>query len=291
MVGSVRLSWSAPLSLGSDASGVSYVVEMSSDAGSSWVEAPFSSVISPGDGGEGNVEGLNPGVSYCFRVAASNVFGRGPSTGQFCVIPKFGPSSPENVRAFRYRGWRSIGVVAPSRIFVDWDEPSSDLPIQGYIVEMKEGNQNWGDRPTNFGSVVYESAAQVLGTLAEDILDRYVVDDSVRLFRVKADTGGGYGPWSSPVAVQDGLGMSPSGLDWVAVGGNVTISWVAPADTKGYVLSGYVVTFNGQESFVTGTSTTRTVPVPFSGGILLRARYQNGPDVGAEPSSREQVTL
>lgn len=296
MVNSVRLSWSAPLSLGSDAAGIYYVVEMSSDAGSSWSEISFSNGVSPSSGGEGNVEGLDPAVSYCFRVAASNRFGRGPWTSRFCVMPKVGPSAPANVKAFRYRGWRSIGLFAPLRIFVDWDAPSSDMLIQGYIVEMKEGNQNWGDRPTNFGSVVYESAAQVSGTLAEDILDRYVVDDSVRLFRVKADTGGGYGPWSTPVAVQDGLGMSPTGLDWSAVGGNVTISWAAPADRKGYVLSGYVVSLAGpgaarEETFVTGTSASRTVPVPFSGTIELRARYQNGPDVNAEPSSRSQVTL
>lgn len=292
MVRSVRLSWLPPLSVGSDP-GIYYILEMSSDGGSSWAEIPFSNGVS--SGGLGNVENLEPGVTYCFRVAAANRFGSSSSV-QACIVPNFGPEAPANVRAFRYRGWRGIGLFAPSRIFVDWDEPSSDMPIQAYVVEMKEGSQNWGDRPTNFGSVVYESAARVTGTLAEDILDRYVVDDSARLFRVKADTGGGYGPWSSPVSVQDGLGMSPGPVDWSAVGGDVTIFWDPPSDTKGYTLSGYVVSLAAdgaarQEVFVTGASTTMTRPVPFSGTIELRARYQNGPDVNAAPSSRSQVTL
>jgi hypothetical protein len=289
MVASVRLQWSAPSKLGNDR-WLDYVVQSSSDGGSTWSDEPFFNTVSAEFGGAGNVEGLDPAVEYVFRVAAFNGFGRSDWSSTFRMRPKVGPAAPTNVRAFRYRGWRGIGLVAPSRIFVDWDAPSSDMLIQGYIVEMKEGSQNWGDRP-NGGVVVYERAAQVSGTLAEDILDRYVVEDSARLFRVKADTGGGYGPWSSPVAVQDGLGMSPGPVDWSAVGGEVTIFWPAPSDTNGYTLSGYLVSIASQQHFVTGTSKTVTVPTPSTLTIELRARYLNGPDVDAVPSSRSQVTL
>lgn len=289
MVRSVRLSWLPPLNVAGD---VYYVLEMTSNGGGTWSTPSFSNIVS--SGGEGNVENLDPGLTYCFRIAATNRFGTSPWT-QICISPKFGPEAPTNVRAFRYRGWRGIGLFAPLRMFVDWDAPSTDMLIQGYIVEMKEANQNWGDRP-NGGVVVYESAASVSGTLAEDILDRYAVEDSARLFRVKADTGGGYGPWNTPVTVQDGLGMSPGPVDWSAVGGNVTMFWTAPTDTKGYTLSGYVVSLAAPglartEHFVTGTSKTITVPTPSSGTIELRARYLNGPDVAAVPSSRYQVTL
>lgn len=287
MVGSVRLGWDAPLG----SAPLGYVVQSSPDGGLTWSSASFSSVIDPQYGGEGNVEGLDPVITYSFRVAATNALGVGAWSSTISVKPKAGPAAPGNVRAFRYRGWRSIGLFAPLRIFVDWDAPSSDMTITGYVVEMKEGGRNWGDKPTNFGTVTYEAAAQTSGTLAEDILDRYSVEDSDRLFRVKADTGGGYGPWSSPVTVQDGLGMSPGPVDWSAVGGNVTIFWDPPSDTKGYTLSGYVVKFAGVETFVTGTTTSRTVPTPMSGTIELRARYLNGPDVDAEPSSRSQVSL
>jgi hypothetical protein len=290
MVRAVRLEWSAPVG---SFDGISYVLQMSS-AGGPWSDVSFSNLVSPEGGGAVNVEDLDPGLSYCFRVACSNRFGMSAWLTA-CVNPKSGPAAPTNVRAFRYRGWRGIGLFAPYRMFVDWDAPSTDMSIQGYIVEMKEANQNWGDRP-NGGVVVYESAANVPGTLAEDILDRYAVEDSARLFRVKADTGGGYGPWSSPVSVQDGLGMSPGPVDWSAVGGDVTMFWTAPADTEGYTLSGYVVSLAAPglartEHFVTGTSKTITVPTPSSGTIELRARYLNGPDVAAVPSSRYQVTL
>jgi hypothetical protein len=291
MVRAVRLEWGPPVG---SFNGISYVLQMSS-AGGPWSDLSFSNLVSPEGGGAVNVEGLDPGLTYCFRVACSNRFGMSAWLSA-CVNPKSGPAAPTNVRAFRYRAWRGIGLFAPSRIFVDWDTPSSDMFVRGYIVDMKEGDQNWGDRPTIGGWVAYESAAQVSDTLAEDILDRYVVEDSARLFRVKADTGGGYGPWSSPVAVQDGLGMSPGPVDWSAVGGNVTMFWTAPADTKGYTLSGYVVSLAAPglartEYFVTGTSKTITVPTPSSGTIELRARYLNGPDVAAVPSSRYQVTL
>jgi len=287
MVAAVRLGWSAPFG---SFDGISYALQMKSGDGP-WTDLPFSNLLSPEGGGAVNVEGLDTSLSYCFRVACSNRFGMSAWLTA-CVNPKVGPAAPPNVLAFRYRGWRSIGLFAPSRMFVDWDAPSSDMLIQGYIVEMKEANQNWGEQPSGG----YSSAASVPGTLAEDILDRYAVEDSARLFRVKADTGGGYGPWSSPVSVQDGLGMSPGPVDWSAVGGEVTMFWEAPADTKGYTLSGYVVSIASPglariEHFVTGTSKAVTVLTSSSYTIQLRARYLNGPDVDSVPSSRYQVTL
>lgn len=281
MVRAVRLEWNAPVG---SFNGITYVLQMKSDDGP-WSNLPFSNLLSPEGGGAVNVEGLEPGPSYCFRVACSNRFGVSSWLTR-CINPLAGPAAPTNVRAFRYRSWRNLST----RIFVDWDTPSSDMFVRGYIVEMKEGPNDWGAQP-RFSPPIYEAAAQVSGTLAEDISERYGVDDSARLFRVIADTGGGYGPWSDPVAVQDGLGMSPGPVDWSAVGGEVTIFWPAPADTNGYTISGYLVSIAQQQYFVTGTSKTVTLPTSSTYTIQLRARYMNGPDVNEMYSSRSRVIL
>ena len=291
MVSSVYLSWNPPL-VGSVSE---YRLQFSLNSGLSWSDLSFRNIVDPSAGGSVVVEGLDPSLTYCFRVS-----GGGAWSGSLCLKPKVGPAAPPNIRAFRYRGWRDIGSFAPERIFVDWDAPSTDMAILSYVLEMKEGNNDWGANPTNFGTVVYAPAAVVSVTLAEDLLVRYAVSDSQRLFRVKADTGGGYGPWSSQVSVGDGMGMSPSAVDWSIGGGDIDIYWSAPSQTNGYILSGYVVSIVSSGGVVSwssfGQGTTASVRASQFGSlssalIRLRARYSGGPDVAAVQSLRDNISF
>jgi uncharacterized delta-60 repeat protein len=131
-VGAVALSWVAP-SVTGGAVITDYVVEYSSDGGSSW------SVFA--DGASANttatVTGLSSGLGYVFRVSAVNNAGTGAvSVVSGSVMPMGVPGVPSGVSGLSGDGVVSVSWVAPAS--------SGGLAVTDYVVEYSsDGGSSW----------------------------------------------------------------------------------------------------------------------------------------------------
>jgi titin len=122
---SVELSWTKPLNGGAEITG--YVLQYSSDSGSSWTTVqtqaldPISTVVS----------GLSLGTSYTFRVAALNPVGQGPFSSTVSETPSSVPEVTQlHVKSTSATtvtlGWTGVangGVI--SRYKIQYLEPGS----------------------------------------------------------------------------------------------------------------------------------------------------------------------
>jgi len=298
---SVHLSWSQPLSLGNDYSNgfllLEYKVEYSSDGGVTWIEyKPFQNSLDRLFGGEGNVEGLDPAVGYLFRVSACNRIGCGGYiTTPTPANPLYGPNAPANVRALRYLAVEYSGpfvIYTGIRYFIDWTVPTTDMTIQNYDVQMKE----YGDWVTVSGPGV--STTRLFNITRQQQDDEILASGGLsRLFRVRANTGGGFGPWNDPpVTFSDASGLSPtaqnysiSNLQSNPPSRTITISWTPPAASlPGFTLQGYEVflteynDYNDPSGSTTVTAHNSATSLSFpdtSGrrrGFVVLAVYTNG---------------
>ena len=67
--------------------------------------------------------GLDTGVNYCYRVAATNTNGMGPYSGQACATTEGLPDAPENLR---------LTHVGRDRMTLKWDPPSLGGEVEHY---------------------------------------------------------------------------------------------------------------------------------------------------------------
>ena len=301
MLRSVRLFWDQPLSLGNDYPNgfllLEYKVEYSSDGGATWTEyQAFQNVRDRLFGGEGNVLGLEPAVGYRFRVSACNEIGCGAyTTTPAATQPFYGPDAPANVRALRYTAASPSGnylILAANRYFVDWTAPSTDMAIQTYDVQMKEA-----------GSFFNVSDPGVSATRLYNIAPQQQTDEILasgglsRLFRVRANTGGGFGPWNDPpVTFSDAAGLSPTAQNHSISNAQpsppsrtITISWTPPAaSVAGFTLQRYEAflteynSLNAPIGSTTVTASSSATSLSFSDtsgrrrGFSVLAVYTNG---------------
>jgi len=129
----VTLAWSAPLANGGSAV-TSYVVEISSDAGSTWTVVPRA----PTDLLGITANSLLAGKTYIFRVSAVTSFGTGEATSPLSVTTTqlSGPSAPSD---FKVSTIKSTGVA------VSWKAPvpPSGVKISNYLVDISLDGTNW----------------------------------------------------------------------------------------------------------------------------------------------------
>ena len=207
-----------------------------------------------------------------------------------------GVGEPMNVRAFDRYILNANGTSLNTAIFVDWDAPVSDMPILEYVVEMKEGDNPWGGDPNPLwpGGIEPGVPAAIVSTTHVWELYEKFSNLTTNFVRVKANTGDGYGPWSEPVVIGDGFGMSP-GLPlfaWSKSSGSLNLSWQAPDDTKGYTLQDYLIVLTNSsvvQQSLTAPAISTGISIPGAGGFVgtvsLRARYPNGLMVSAVPGA------
>jgi len=155
----VALSWSSPVSNGGAVT-VDYVVQFSSNSGSTWTT--FADGTSTAT--SATVTGLTNGTAYVFRVAAVNAVGTGAysSTASATPINLSVPGVPTNASL-------SNGGAC-NEVYVSWQPPASDggSPIIGYRVIGAA--QYWGacgtalyPSVTNCGhDVTYSAATRVV---------------------------------------------------------------------------------------------------------------------------------
>jgi large repetitive protein len=211
----VSLSWTAPTRTGGQITG--YVVEYSISDG------PWAS-LGAGESTSTLVSNLTNGVSYRFRVAATNSVGTGPFRTSKPVIPGAVPSAP-----------RDLGVVITgAQAALSWTAPETDggLPVFDYVIEYTTTGTVW---------IVSRDGVSAATTATVAALSR----GTEYTFRVAARTEIGTGTYavSEPAAVTAAPG-APGNV--IATPGDemLSVTWAAPVDDGGTPVTDYVIEYS-----------------------------------------------
>ena len=234
--GQVSLSWAAPANDGgSEVTG--YTVEYLQSSESDWSGA---STVSA-SGTSATVTGLTNGVSYDFRVSATNSVGTGEASAVVSATPVAAPppatvpGAPTGLSATAGDAQASLSWTAPT------DDGGSE--VTGYTVEYKQSSvSDWSGVSTVTAT---GTTATVTGLTNGASYD----------FRVSATNSVGTGEASAvvtatpeapppPVTVPG----APSGLSAKAGNGRVSLSWTAPSDDGGSAVTGYTLEYQADRA-------------------------------------------
>ncbi|CAB4323800.1 MAG: hypothetical protein F2520_07705 [Actinobacteria bacterium] len=184
------------------------------------------------------VSGLTLGTTYTFTVVASNLAGRSvPSSATVGVVPMSAPNAPTAVR----------GVSGAASVTVSWAPAlSNGSGVTGYTVESS---------PKSAGCVTGGNATTcVVSGLANGVSYTF----TVRATNAVGDSRPGVGAAAIvPASVPDAPTAVAGSISGV---GSVSVSWSAPLDNGGSVVTRYsVVAFPGGRTCTTTGATTCVV--------------------------------
>ncbi|MFM7248631.1 MAG: ELWxxDGT repeat protein [Planctomycetaceae bacterium] len=215
---SVTLSWTAPVSNGLPIT--DYVVQASTDGGTTWKTAPDR--VSPLP--SARIAGLANGTPYAFRVTAITGVGAGfAGAASAPVVPATLAGVPLAL----------VGTRGDGRVTLAWRAPvsSGGLPITDYVVERSGDNgKTW--------SVVEDA---VSATPAATVTG--LVNGTPSVFRVAAVNEVGVGPFTpkTAIVVPATTPGAPTGLAVTRSGTKATLTWTAPASSGGVAIVDYPV--------------------------------------------------
>lgn len=234
---SVSLVWVAPVTDGGSPV-LDYTLQFSQDNGTTW--ATFQDGTSTSTSAV--VTGLTNGVSYIFRVTASNAYGSSdPSTVSPAYVPFTTPTAPTNV----------VGIPGADSIALTWVAPLADggAAITDYVIQYSINNgAAWVDSPSGISISLADTVAGLS-------------NGASYLFRVAAVNKAGIGLWSSPTSSLKPYSApaAPTNLQASPLDASVALSWSAPAATNGSPISDYLVQFSTDGSnWTTFTHTAST---------------------------------
>ena len=244
----IVLTWSRPASDGGAAI-EGYRIEVSQTGSGGWtvLEANTGSTTT----GYSH-EGLSPGTTYHYRVAAVNAEGTGAYSNVASATTDAGaPSSPRNVRA--------LGRSSSS-IEVSWQPPLNDggAAVTGYAVERSRSvNGPWQLRIANTNS------AETAWT------DTGLTPVTVWYYRVTALNRAGASSRSGAASARTFPGPpdAPSGLRATAQGATrIELRWTAPSQTNGAAVLGYRIeqSRDGGRTWLALRSNTATTATTFT---------------------------
>jgi large repetitive protein len=240
----VALVWEAPASDGG-ASISDYVIQYSSNSGSTWTTFSHSPTVSTSI----TVTGLTNGTSYVFRVAAVNSVGTGAySSNSSAVIPRTTPGAPTSV----------AGTYGDTQVSLTWTAPSSNGgdSVSDYRIQY---SSNSGTTWTTFADGTSTATSETVTGLT---------NGTSYIFRIAAANNVGFGSYSSnstaviPRRVPD----APTAVIGTAGDTQVSLSWTTPASNGGAAISDYVIQYSSNSgstwtTFADGTSTAVSATV------------------------------
>ncbi|NBP89283.1 MAG: fibronectin type III domain-containing protein [Planctomycetia bacterium] len=226
-LGAIELSWAAPAVGAGELAIVDYVIEQSTDGGSSWslvsddVSTAITFRVTELDRGDGE---------HVFRVAAKNIL---PG------VPNSELTYSASSVAVRPLG-RSLAVqsLTPSagdqQAVISWTAPADTggLPITNYLVEQDDGAGDWSTVGTGTST---ELSRTVTG----------LTNGQSYRFRVTPQTTLGQSTLNGAVSLTElvmpfGVPSVPTGLVVSGGVGRLTASWTA-SSPNGRVVSDYVI--------------------------------------------------
>lgn len=235
--GAGTMSWSWPASTGSTGT-----------IGYYWALSPQTSTCSVGSTTTTSFSCQNsmiPGTAYTLSVYAQDSMGNTSGVGTVTatqVAPATVPDAPTGVRATS---------ASNSSSSVSWSAPAFNggYSITSYTVTYSSDNgATWTTATTNAGASPITVAGLINGT--------------PYIFEVAATNSVGTGPFSSPSApaTPSTVPGAPTGVS--AVGGinaQTTVSWAAPVNNGGAIVTGYTVTGSPSGSCSTSGATSCVV--------------------------------
>ncbi len=227
-------SWTAPTGSATGGSPIiDYIVEYSSDSGSSWITFPdgFSTDTFA------TVTGLNNGIEYQFRVSAVNDVGTGASSIPVVLTPATVPDEPTDLDP----------TPGNTEVDLTWVAPVNNggSPITDYLIEYIVDGVNW--IPFDDGPPSTTTSATVTG-LTNGVLTGF------RVFAVNA-IGTSLLPSNVVTATPATVPDAPTNLAATPLDSQVLLTWTAPTGTGtgGSPITQYVVDYS-TDNFATFTS-------------------------------------
>ena len=266
--GRIFLVWSAP-----DANGdpiTDYDIQYSANSGSTW--STFVDGVSAST--SATVTGLTNGTSYLFRIRVKNAQGASAySAASTGYSPASLPSAPA----------APTGIASGTSVYLTWSAPANNgAAITDYLVQYSSNN---GSTWTTFADPVSATTGATVTGLSAG---------SSYVFRAAAINGVGTSAYS-PISLSTSLGTPPNpptDLAGTASGGQVALTWSAPAPSFGGLKDatgtcatsvsnsvGVSLTLVGSEcvlKFTGQSSTTWTVP----GGVGAVVLQLDGASAG-----------
>lgn len=236
--GQATLAWTPPASDGGTPI-TNYIVQYATISNPNWTT--FSRA--PSTATTATVTGLTNGTYYSFRVAAVNARGTGTFSSSASARPAAVPAAPTAL----------VAAAGNGTVLLTWSAPSYDggRPIADYqVLSSSDGGSNW---------VPIERAKSTATQAAVSGLQ----NGTAYSFKVAAVNQMGVGLCSNPVGPVTPAATVPAAPTRVtrSIGdGSITVSWAAPADDGGSVVTGYTVQYSTDAG---GTWTSAgAAPVP-----------------------------
>ena len=243
---SIELTWDAPSDDGGEAV-TGYVVQYYSTALEDW------DTLASGHATTTYVDtGLDTGVNYCYRVAATNANGTGDYSGQACATTEGLPDAPENP---------SASVDGKTSITLRWEAPddtggASVTAIRYRIDYSTDGGVEWMALEHDHDGTSYGHTGLTPGT--------------TYCYRVAVTHENGVGPYSKQACgttegdVEEDLPWEPENVRLTRVGKNfVTLKWDPPS--QGGKVEYYEYRHSNDVPIRVGRSTEVTVRGLFEG--------------------------
>lgn len=261
-VGQAQVRWSAPLDDGGRAV-THYTVTVTPGGATQQVDAESHSAT---------VTGLRAGTGYRFTVSATNEKGTSPESAPSNEVTPAArvPAAPTEVVA--------TGESLQAR--VTWSVPSDDggSAITRYTVTADPGG----------------AQVEVGGGTTEGVVTGLSAGGTYS-FTVSATNSAGTGPDSSPspaVVVLSRKPGAPTAVVATAAAESAHLTWAAPADDGGGVITGYRITSSAGGSFAVGAATLRATATGLTPGAsyTFTVAAINSAGTGPESAASNTVT-
>jgi hypothetical protein len=247
----IALSWSTPTVYGATIS--DYEIQQSLDGGTTW-SAGIAHTASTST--SRTITTLTNGTSYSYRIAAITEWGKGPFSASVTAVPATVPGAPTSV----------TGVRGNQLVDLTWTAPTSNggHALTDYTIEYRAGAGSW---------LAFSHSASTSTSISVTGL----TNGTSYTFRVSAVNDMGTSSASTVSSAYTPLGTPAAPTSLSATYGNAqaALSWTAPTDNGGSVITNYLVEYssNAGSSWTTFAHSVSTTPSITVTGLVNGTAY------------------